>query len=189
MVEILPEIKNRRSSYSFTKAPVSAEMIDTMVEAFRWAPSSANKQPWRLIIVQGEEAHKRHDACLSENNVKWATEAPVKMVIIGSPEEQPDRHGQQRWLLDLGLAIENLLIQGSAMGLAVHAMVGWDEPKLLEAFHVPDTFRVAALFAVGHPGKIEDLSPEMQEKASRPPSRRPVEEIVFWDDFGKSQKS
>lgn len=188
MSDILPVLRDRRSGYAFTDAPVSEEDIRLLIEAFRWAPSSANKQPWRLIIVQGEEAHKRYDACLNENNVRWATEAPVKMVILGSPEEQPDRHGQQRWLLDLGLAIENLLIQGSAMGLTVHAMVGWDEPKLLEAFHVPEPFRVAALFAVGHPGKIEDLSPEMQEKASKPSGRRPVEEIVFWDDFGKPKR-
>jgi hypothetical protein len=72
--------------------------------------------------VRSPEAHQKFDAALSENNQKWATQAPVKMIILGNPEEQPDRNGQNRWLLDVGLALENMLLQGCDLGLTVHVL-------------------------------------------------------------------
>ncbi len=189
MAEIHPVLKNRKSGIAFSGKPPTSEQLETLLEAFRWGPSSGNKQPWRIIIVRSPEAHEKFNDALSDNNKKWATEAPVKMIVLGNPEEQPPRFGMDRWLLDVGLALENLLIQGCDLGLTVHAMAGWDEDKVRANFNIPDPFRVAALFSVGEPGKVEDLSEEMQTKANRPPTRKPLEEIVFWDDFGKAGKA
>lgn len=189
MVDIHPILRNRTSGVAFSPEPLEPEKLEAMLEAFRWAPSSRNAQPWRIVVVGSPEAHKKFDEALSENNQKWATEAPVKMIILGNPEEQPDRNGQNRWLLDVGLALENMLLQGCDLGLTVHAMAGWDEDTVLKNFKIPAPFRVAALFAVGYPGKVEELSEEMQQKANRPSVRKPLEEIVFWDKFGKASKS
>jgi nitroreductase len=110
------------------------------------------------------------------------------MIILGNPEEQPDRNGQNRWLLDVGLALENLLLQGCNLGLTVHAMAGWDEDTALKNFNIPAPFRVAALFAVGYPGDVEALSPELQQRARQPQVRKPLTEIVFWEAFGQAGK-
>jgi nitroreductase len=186
MVDIHPVLRHRRSGVAFSKQPLEAEKLEAMLEAFRWAPSSRNAQPWRVVVVRTPEAHQKFDEGLSENNQKWATEAPVKMIILGNPEEQPDRNGQNRWLLDVGLALENLLIQGCDLGFTVHALAGWDEATILKNFNIPEPFRVAALFAVGYPGRVEELSEEMQQKANQPAVRKPLTEIVFWDAFGKA---
>lgn len=186
MVEIHPILRNRRSRRDFSGVPPEPEKLEALLEAFRWGPSSNNRQPWRIIVVRSPEAHKRFDECLNEGNLQWATAAPLKMVIIGNPEEQPERFGQHRWLLDVGLALENMLLQGSYMGLTVHAMSGWNEETVLKNFHIPKPFRVAALFALGYPGKLEDLHPDVQKKEKTPPNRKPAEEIFFWDDFGKA---
>ncbi|MEK6711366.1 MAG: nitroreductase family protein [Nitrospinota bacterium] len=189
MVEIHPVLKSRQSRRSFSPQPIEPEKLETLLEAFRWAPSSNNRQPWRIIVVRSRDAHRRFDECLSETNLQWATAAPVKMIILGHPEEQPERNGQQRYLLDVGLAIENLLIQGCALGMTAHAMTGWDEAKVLKLFNVPKPFRVAALFSVGYPGKFEDLHPEVQEKEKKPSTRKSQDEIFFWDDFGQKGRA
>ncbi len=137
MVDIHPILKQRRSGVAFSSGPLAAEQLEALLEAFRWGPSSRNAQPWRIIVVRTPEAHQKFDAGLSANNQKWATQAPVKMVILGNPEEQPDRNGQSRWLLDVGLALENMLLQGCDLGLTVHAMAGWDEDTILKNFNVP----------------------------------------------------
>lgn len=186
MAKIHPVLRNRTSGVSFSDAPLESEKIASLLEAFRWAPSSRNAQPWRLVVVQSPEAHQKFDEALSENNQKWATQAPVKMIILGNPEEQPDRNGQNRWLLDVGLALENLLLQGCDMGLTVHAMAGWDEEMVMKNFNIPAPFRVAALFAVGYPGNVADLSEELQQKANQPQVRKPLDEIVSWDAFGQA---
>jgi nitroreductase len=131
MVEIHPMLRNRKSGVAFSAVPLESEKLEMLLEAFRWGPSSRNAQPWRIVVVRSPEAHQKFDAALSENNAKWATQAPVKMIILGNPEEQPDRNGQNRWLLDVGLALENLLLQGCDLGLTVHALAGWDEDTVL----------------------------------------------------------
>ena len=188
MAEIHPVLRNRVSGVAFSDAPLEPEKIESLLEAFRWAPSSRNAQPWRIVIAQSPDAHRKFDESLSEANQKWATQAPVKMIILGNPDEQPDRNGQNRWLLDVGLALENLLLQGCDMGLTVHALAGWDEEMVLKNFDIPAPFRVAALFAVGYPGKVEALSDDLQQKAKQPQVRKPLREIVFWDVFGQGVK-
>ena len=182
-----PLIKNRRSLRAFNGVPPEPEKIEAMLEAFRWAPSSGNRQPWRVIVVESESAQEKFNECLSEGNRQWAAAAPLKMIILGNPEEQPGRRGQDRYLLDVGMALENLLLQGSDFGLTVHALAGWDEQKVFESFGIPEPFRVAALFAVGYPGKIEDLHPDVQAKDNKPPARKDPAEIFFRDSFGQAR--
>lgn len=182
-----PLIKNRRSLRAFNGVPPEPEKLEALLEAFRWAPSSNNRQPWRVIVVESEEAQAKFNECLNEGNRQWAAAAPLKMIILGNPEEQPERNGQDRYLLDVGMALENLLLQGSDFGLTVHAMAGWDEQKVFESFGIPEPFRVAALFAVGYPGKTEDLHPDVQAKDNKPPARKDPAEIFFLDSFGQAR--
>ena len=73
------------------------------------------------------------------------------LVVVGNPDEQPDRNGQQSFILDCGLALENLLIQGCALGLTTHAMIGWDFDKVAKAFAIPAPMRPVALVVAGYP--------------------------------------
>ena len=183
-MEILDVIKNRRSDRHFNKRPVAQADIDLLIEAFRWAPSSTNRQPWRLLFATSAEARAVYDDALSAGNKPWASLAPVKIVIVGNPAEQPDRNGLHTWLLDCGLALENMLIQGYAMGLTIHAMAGYDEKKLLAGFNIPEPFRVAAVVAAGWRGKIESLPEEVRAKDLKPRVRKAPAEFVWSDTFG-----
>lgn len=183
-MDILDVLRNRRSERHFNGRPVQPQQIDLLIEAFRWAPSSQNRQPWRLILAESAEARAGFDEALSESNRKWATAATVKFVVIGTAEEQPDRNGLNAWMLEAGIALENLLIQGCAMGLTMHAMAGWDEAKLLQSFRIPQPFRVAALAVAGYPGRVEDLPEDVRAKDLAPRVRKAVGEIVFRDVFG-----
>jgi len=183
-MDILDILRNRRSDRHFDGRPLEQPQIGLLIEAFRWAPSSNNRQPWRLIFATSPEARAGFDDALSAGNRKWAPAAPVKIVVIGTAEEQADRNGQSAWLLDVGLALENMLIQGYAMGLTIHAMAGWDEPKLLKSFRIPQPFHVAALVAAGYRGRVEDLPEDVRVKDLAPRVRKAVGEIVFRDAFG-----
>lgn len=185
-MDILDVIRSRRSDRHFARQPVAREEIGLLIEAFRWAPSSSNNQPWRLIFATSDTARRAYDDALSGGNKPWAAAAPVKIVVLGTPEEQPDRNGLHMWLLDVGLALENMLIQGYAMGLTIHAMAGWSEQKLVEGFRIPPPFRVAALVAAGHRGRVEDLPEDVRAKDLKPRTRKAAAEFVFRDSFGTS---
>ena len=183
-MDILEVLRSRRSDRHFDGRPLEQKQINLLIEAFRWAPSSNNRQPWRLIFATSPEARAACDDALSAGNRKWAPAAPVKIVVIGTTAEQADRNGQSAWLLDAWLALENMLIQGCAMGLTMHAMAGWDEQKMLQSYRIPQPFRVAALAVAGRPGKVEDLPEDVRAKDLAPRVRKAVEEIAFRDVFG-----
>src|ERR687897_253735 len=134
MSQVLDVLMSRRSDRHFSKRALEPEAVDTLIEAFRWAPSSNNRQPWRLLIAESSEARAIYDDALSDANRLWAPAAPLKLVLVGNLDEQPDRNGLQCFMLDCGLALENLLVQGYSMGLTIHAMVGWDAQKVERGF-------------------------------------------------------
>ena len=182
--QIVPALRARRSARAFDRRPVEREKINALIEAFRWGASSGNRQPWRLLFAESEQARAAWDKCLGPANQPWAPNAMVKIVVLGNPEEQPEAHGQQRFLLDCGIALDGLLVQACAMGLNVRAMADWSEQEVIAAFAVPPPFRVVTLVAAGYPGRVEDLPPAVQEKEARPRTRKRPEEFVFVDRYG-----
>jgi nitroreductase len=186
--DILKPLRDRRSDRHFTQRLLEPNVVASLVEAFRWAPSSNNRQPWRLILIQGGDGRAKFNEALSEGNKKWAHVAPLQIIVLGNPEEQPDRDGQNRWLLDCGMALQNMLLQGYAMGLTIHAMAGWNEQKVLANFNVPAPFRVAALVGAGYRGRIEDLPEEVAAKDRAPRTRKAPGEWVFTDKFGNAYR-
>ncbi len=183
-MDILEVLRNRRSDRHFDAKPVAQGDIDLLIEAFRWAPSCNNRQPWRLVFATSADARAVYDEALSAGNKQWACAAPVKIVVIGTPDEQPDRNGLNVWLLDVGLALENMLVQGYAMGLTIHAMAGYNEQKIVQGLHIPPPFRVAAIVAAGYRGTVESLPEDVRAKDLKPRVRKPASEFVFRDEFG-----
>jgi nitroreductase len=78
---------------------------------------------------------------------------------------------------DAGAAWENLALQGAAMGLVVHGMMGFDYDKARIALAVPDDYAVEAMIAIGHPGDPAAL-PENLQKIEAPSQRKPLTELV-----------
>jgi nitroreductase len=58
-VEVLEAIRTRRSIRRYKKEPVSPELVEKLLDAGRWAPSSSNSQPWEFIVITDPEVKKR----------------------------------------------------------------------------------------------------------------------------------
>ncbi|MFQ5878926.1 MAG: nitroreductase family protein [Dehalococcoidia bacterium] len=173
-------IMNRVSKRAFLPKPVEEEKLRLILEAGRWAPSSANSQPWRIIAVKGAEALARLYEALSPGNA-WAKAAPVIIVVAGSPAEAGVLDGKEYYIFYCGLATENILLQTAALGLMGHAMVGWSEQKVREALYIPQDIRVMTLIAVGYQGSSDELDEENRAKDMKPRQRRPLEDVIFYD--------
>ena len=120
-------LRERWSPRAFADRMVEPEKLRSLLEAARWAPSSSNEQPWSFIVATKEHAgeYERLLSCLVEGNVRWAQHAPVLMLSVATlvfeRNQKPNRHAFH----DVGLAVENLIIQGTALGLFVHQMAGF----------------------------------------------------------------
>ena len=80
MLTVWEAIKIRRSIRKFAPDDVPEEMIEQMLEAARLAPSGANYQPWRFLVVRDQELRKELSRiCL---NQRFIEEAPVVIVCL-----------------------------------------------------------------------------------------------------------
>jgi nitroreductase len=87
---------------------------------------------------------------------------------------------------DVGMANQNLLLQAIALGLHCRPMAGFDRKRVRQSFHIPEGFEPLVMIAVGYPGRIEDLTEEVQKRQAQPRERRSIEDFTFYGDWGIS---
>jgi len=59
MNPVLKTIAERRAVRNYDPKPVSRDIITTIIEAANQAPSAMNSQPWRFVIVEDKEFHRK----------------------------------------------------------------------------------------------------------------------------------
>lgn len=172
---------NRWSPRSFLKKDVPEDILFSLFEAARWAPSAYNLQPWRFIIARTEEMRKKFHSFISEFNLTWCKDAPVFALIIS--EKINDRRENISHAFDTGAAWALLAIQATKCGLVTHPMTGIDFEKARETLKIPEEYEIQALVAIGYQGDKEDLPADLQER-EYPKGRRSLKESIFEGEFG-----
>jgi len=180
-------LKRRWSPRAFADRMVESEKLRSLFEAARWAPSSFNEQPWFFIVATKEkpEEHARLLSCLVEKNQQWARLAPVLMVSIAKLKFEktgkPNRHAFH----DVGLAMGNMLVEATALGLCVHQMAGFSPEKVREIYGVPEGFEPVAAIALGYAAEVDVLPDTFREQELGPRTRKPIGSFVFQGNWEK----
>jgi len=159
-------VRRRRSIRKYRPDPVPQPKLDQVLEAARLAPSWANKQCWTFIVVTDPKTKRS----VAEAGNEWIEHAPVIIAACADPKNSGMKKGQEYYLIDIGIAMEHLVLAATDQGLGT-CWIGWfDEQKARAALGVPQDIRVVALTPLGYP----DEEPE-----ARP--RKSLGEIVFRD--------
>jgi nitroreductase len=169
---------DRWSPRAMSGEAITATELMHLFEAARWAPSSYNAQPWRMLYAPRNSAEwPMFLNLLSESNKAWARNAGALVLFVS--KKINDRTGQPSVThsFDTGAAWAFFALQGHLSGYAVHGMQGFDYARAQRELEVPDEFRVEAMVAVGKPGPKETLAPPLQERET-PNDRRPLSETV-----------
>jgi len=175
---------DRWSPRAMSGQEMSVEELTLLFEAARWAPSSYNNQPWRMLYARrGSEHWQTFFDLLMEANKEWVKNAAALVLFVSKTTFDFNGKPSVTHTFDCGAAWENLALQGWLKGYVVHGMQGFDYDKAKIALRIPDGFRVEAMAAVGRPGKKEDLS-EAQQKRESPSDRKKLSEIVCEGPFG-----
>src|SRR6516162_3818541 len=106
-------LRQRWSPRAFADQAIPEEVLRSLFEAARWAPSSYNEQPWAYIVATkaDPEGFETLLSCLVEGNRPWARHAPV--LALGCTRLTFTRNGQPNAAAqhDLGLASGNLCVE------------------------------------------------------------------------------
>lgn len=189
-------MRSRRSIRSYRADPVPREAVLRIIEAGRWAPSSANSQPWDIVVVQDASTKERIQEsvrhCIARIKERrdfpflrtftagYMLEAPVQLVICGDPRFSyvSMMHGVdpdiERWAMwgSVSMAVQNMLLAAHAAGLASVVFTNFVPEEVKAILGIPDPLKVVCILPVGY---------ATEQRAAT--VRRPVEEFVHWGTF------
>jgi nitroreductase len=175
---INPLFLERWSPRAMSGEEISEAELMTLFEAARWAPSSFNAQPWRMLYARrGGEHWPLFFGLLVEGNKAWAQFGAALVVWISRKTFEHNGEPSITHSYDTGAAWEHFALQGSMMGLVVHGIEGFDYDRAKAELKIPDDFQVEAMAAVGKPGPADQL-PEKLRKAESPNGRRELAQTV-----------
>ena len=179
---------NARTHNGFTAAPMSEAKLRQLYDLMKWAPTSANTSPARIVFVSSPEARAKLLECVSPGNVEKTRSAPVTAIIgmdMAFYEKLPVLfpHADARsWFVGKKefadtTAFRNSSIQGGyfilaarAVGLDCGPMSGFDHEKMDAAFWAGTPIKTNFICNLGHGDatKLFSRSPRLSfEEACR----------------------
>jgi len=182
-------LAKRWSPRAFADRPVAPDVLRSLWEAARWAPSSANEQPWSFLVATRDDPQEfsRMLSCLVEGNQIWAKQAPVLMVSVAAKLDRDKDPNAHAWY-DVGQAVMSLSVQAMALGLFVHQMAGILPDKIRELYQIPDSHEPVTGLTLGYPGTPEQLSDKLRQRELAARTRKPIGEFVFSGRWGQTSK-
>lgn len=184
-------IAERWSPRAFSEKPVAPNVLQSLFEAARWAPSSSNEQPWAYIVATKDDAENfaKLVSVLVPFNVIWTQHAPVLALAVAelsfAKNGTPNRNAQY----DVGAASAWLTVEATSRGLFVHQMAGYDHDKARQVFEIPASWEPIAAMAIGYPGDADSLPQPLRDREVAPRTRKPVSEFVMSGSGGKKRPS
>jgi len=170
-LEIYELIINRRTIRRFQQQPISPELLTSLVNAGRLAPSGANLQPLEFIIV-----NKTGLVDQVFKTLKWAGyiapagnppegKRPMAYIIVLINTKIRREKGD----VDAAAAIENMILAALDKGIGSCWIGSINRKEVRKIFSLPENYKIDSILALGYP----DESPILEETE---------DSIKYWKD-------
>lgn len=162
--------REARTANSFSDEPVSDKQIRAIYDLVKYAPTSMNQQPLRVVLVRSDEARQRLLTHVSEGNRAKTASAPLVAILaadVDFHDELPKvfPHAPNAKLafadeemreatakLNATLQVGYFILGVRAAGLAAGPMTGFDPAGVDSDFFPDGRHRSLVLINVGKPG-------------------------------------
>ncbi|MCD6385466.1 nitroreductase family protein [Candidatus Sumerlaeota bacterium] len=178
-MDVMKAITIRRSVRKYKPEPIPANELRELLEAMRSAPSAANRQPWKFLVVTDQALREKIvGICRGQH---FIAEAPV--LIVGCGREADAWHGvggnkkQSSLMTDISIAIDHLTLAATEKGIGTCWIQAFNEDCIKKILKIPEDVRVIALCTVGYPAEDNAFRPFEPEK------RKPLDEIVCYNVY------
>jgi len=163
--------RQARTANTFTDEPVSDEQVRAIYDLAKWAPTSMNNQPLRVVLVRSPSARDRLVQTLGDGNKAKTAAAPLVAILAADhafhenfPKTFPHFPGaRDMFAADDALRAQTADLNGTlqlayfilavrAAGLAAGPMTGYDADALNSQFFADGQHKVLAVVNIGKPG-------------------------------------
>ncbi len=154
-MQVYEAVTKRRSIRRFKQDPIPLETLSKLVDAARLAPSAANMQPLRFIVVVNPDLCKgifpalRWAGYIAPEGNPPPGEEPTAYVIVLVNKDI----ARSDYQLDAGAAIENIILTAVEEGIGSCWLGAIDRAIIREILHVSEHFEIESVIALGHPNE------------------------------------
>ena len=195
-IDLVEAIDTQRGIRHFRPDPVPDELITRLLQAAIKAPSGGVRQGWGFIVIRDQETRRkigdlyrtgsrfeiRPDMTAQERRVYRAAQyledhmEDVPVLILACIQSNPGNTG---WGSSIYPAVQNILLaaRGLGLGSVLTTRQMRFEEEIKQLLGIPEDVVTAALLPIGFPAEGSRYGPTR---------RRPLEEVVFSDRWGKS---
>ena len=178
-MEFMDVVAARKSVRDYEDKPVEEEKIVKILEAARLAPSWANKQCCRYIVVKDKNKIQE----LASGLTGWLKKAPVIVVACADPKDSGDRNGMNYYLVDVGISMQQLVLAATAVELGTCWIGAFDEAKIKKSLGIPQNIKVVAMTPLGYPADKEGLGSKLIKTVVGAGKRKPLAEIIHQEKW------
>ena len=165
-MDVLEAIYTRRSIRRYSKKEIENKIVDKIIHAGMYAPSAVNKQPWHFIVITDKTIKAKLKSAYTAERIQ---QAPVLIVCCVDSLVSWKRHdGKDYGEVDGAIAMQNLVLMASELGLGTCWIANFDEKILKAVLGIPDSVSVVAMTPLGY----------ADEKKGAVEDRKPIDEIL-----------
>ena len=183
-MDVKEAIQRRRAYRSLDPAEITAETIRDLAESARLAASCFNNQPWRFVFVTDPGVLKEMHAALSKGN-EWIRHASMIVAVFSKKDLDCLVKGREYYLFDTGMAVAQMILRATELGLVAHPIAGFKEGKVKEILNIPEEMTVITLVNFGR--KRSEMRPELSDgqiiAERQRPERLPFEKFAYLNRY------
>ena len=162
MNETIKTMWDRRSIRKYKSDPIPENDLNLILETARRAPTGANRQRWRIIVVRDGDVRKK--LAMACSNQSWMADAPVSLCIISHPDEK---------LVNPGIVLDQAILAATSLGYGTCWIGAFSEDEVKKVLNIPDDWVVVNLTPIG----LSADTPRTRE-------RNELSEMFMRDKFG-----
>jgi len=172
--EIIDIILKRRSIRFFQQKEPPKDMLLRLVEAARWAPSSSNLQPWFFIIVNNKGILEQ----ISSFSPGLIGRIPPNIIVLCFDKRDVSENARKigadiLYLIDIGMAAENLMLQATKEGLGTCAVKSFNVRAIKKILKLPEYVLPELIVSIGYAAK-----------ETKVPIKKLLKDICFFNKWG-----
>ena len=161
-------ITARYSVRAYKPDPVEEEKLQQVLEAARLAPTAANRQPFRLIVIHTAGRESELQRIYGR---KWFTQPPLVLCACSLSEQGWTRSDGKNYAeVDVTIALDHLILAAANLGLGTCWVADFDPDAAREVLGLPEEVEAIAFTPLGYPAD--------QPRAKK---RQALEELVRYE--------
>jgi len=158
-MDVMDAIKQRRSIRNYADRPVENEKLNLILEAGRLAPSAANRQEWRFVVVKDPET--RQKLMKAAKGQAFVGQAPVVIAACAETDNHVMSCGQLCYPIDVAISVDHMTLKAMEEGLGTCWVGAYYEEEVKKILGIPDDIRVVELLMLGYPADMPPPRPRL----------------------------